>query len=204
MESPLLFLTCQQHPCYLSSSGQPSGCCNASLSSAQLSYKHLFQRMRHTSPGAVCWCHVLKEVSSATLMTFSSLYSLCVSKQRNSSCLSSCRRWIRSSVHWRQCVSHYPACTLGRCSFVPGRRRWTAETQTLMLPAFAPKLGKAQIKHGPIAPWAVTRLRERVLDNKVPDQATILSWFVGPLFLWFSVLILAQEKHWSGEQHFSL
>lgn len=47
--SCLLLLTSQLHPCCLSSFGQPSRCCNASLSPSQLSYKHLFKRMRHTS-----------------------------------------------------------------------------------------------------------------------------------------------------------
>lgn len=39
----------QEHPCYLSSTGWPLVWYNPSLSSSQRSYKHLFQRMRHTS-----------------------------------------------------------------------------------------------------------------------------------------------------------
>lgn len=120
MESPLLFPTSQQHPCYLYSSGQPSGRCNASLSSAQLSYKHLPRRVRHTSHWH-CLQVLLTQISSATLMAFSYLHRLCVSKQRNSSCLSSYDWQIHLSVHWRQWVSCYLACTFRK----PLRCTWT-------------------------------------------------------------------------------
>lgn len=154
--------------------------------------------------GTVCWCHVLKEISPATLMTFTSLIAsvtasreiLAVWAFAADKCV---RQFTRGNV-----VSCYRACTFRKTLCAPpGCRHWTAEAQMLMLPGFAPRLEKAQVKHGAISPWAVTHLRQRVLDNKIPDQATTLSWFVGPLFLWFSVLILTQGKHWRATFSFA-